>query len=335
MKILITGATGFVGSYLVRAAVDRGYETFAGVRSSSNLNQFKDIPSLTFVDLPYGNKSELKSYLLSCKEQYGKFDYIIHNAGITKCQKKSDFHKVNYENTKNFVEALIETNCIPQKFLYISSLGAIGPGDENTLEPLRGTDTPHPNTLYGLSKLKSEQLLQSTTGFPYIIARPTGVYGPEDKEYNIYVSMVDKGIEAYVGLKPQYMSFIYITDLVKALFPMLESKIEGKAYFISDGQNYTQQIYAGIIKKHLNRKTIKITFPLPIAKFLYYSFDIIGGWFGQVPTLNIDKYKIMSCRNWICDISELTRDFNFKPEYLLESGVKETVAWFQTNKKST
>jgi nucleoside-diphosphate-sugar epimerase len=329
MKILITGATGFVGSYLVRNALAKGFETFAGVRQSSNVSQFKDLPTLTFIDLPYHHPSELKTYLLSCKEQYGTFDYIIHNAGLTKCQQKSDFDRVNYEYTKNFVEALQETNCIPQKFIYISSLSAVGKGDEDTFLPMRETDLPFPETLYGLSKLKAEKFLQSTTNFPYIIARPTGVYGPEDKEYNIYVSMIDKGLEVYLGKDPQYVSFIYISDLVKVLFTMLESSIEREVYFISDGESYTLQQYAGFIKKYLHKKTLMLTIPLYIVKALCYSFDTIGGWFGQVPTLNIDKYKIISARNWHCDISNLKQDFNFKPDYLLEEGVKETVAWYK------
>lgn len=335
MKILITGASGFLGGHLVRKAVESNFETFAGVRATSNVSQFKDLTSVTFVDLPYINKEKLKSYLLECKNQWGTFDYIIHNAGITKCKHESDFDSVNFENTRNFVEALIETDAVPRKFIYISSLGAVGPGNDKTLEPLTLTDIPKPNTLYGVSKLKSEEFLQSTIDFPYLVVRPTGIYGPEDKEYNIYVSTINKGFEPYLGFKPQYLSFIYVTDLVNVIFSMLEGNITRKAYFVSDGQTYTQQEYAQLIKKYLHRKTLKITLPLSIIKALFYGFDVIGGCVGKVPTLNADKYKIMSARNWVCDISELKKDFNYTPHYLLEDGVRETVDWFLKQKKSS
>lgn len=334
MKILITGATGFVGSYLVRHALAQGFETFAGIRASSNVSQFKDVQNLSFIELPYADKEALKAFFLAFQEKYGGFDYIIHNAGITKCKDYSDFDLVNNQYTQNLVEALIETNCNPTKFMYISTLCAFGHGDETTLEPIRETDLPFPDTHYGVSKLHAERFLQSTTNFPYIIVRPTGVYGPEDKEYNIYISMVDKGMEIYVGGEPQYVSFIYITDLVNILFIMMESTIARKGYFISDGGSYSIQQYAGIVKKHLRKNPITLTIPLWVAKALCYSFDTIGGWFGKVPTLNADKYKILSARNWVCDISNLRQDFNFKPNHLLDTGVKKTVAWYLTQKKS-
>lgn len=335
MKILITGASGFVGNHLVHHAAKSGFETFAGVRASSNLSNLQDIPSVTFIDLPYHDKDKLKAYLIECKLKYGKIDYIIHNAGLTKCKKKSDFHRVNYQYTRNFVEALIETDSVPQKFIYMSSLSAIGSGNELTMEPLLANETPHPNTLYGHSKLKAEQFLQATAGFPYLIVRPTGIYGPGDKDYTIYVETIDKGIEPYLGFKPQYISFIYVTDLVSIIFKMLEGTITRKAYFVSDGKSYSQQEYAGIVKKHLQKKTIKITVPLFITKALCYTMDVVGGWFGLVPTLNADKYKIMSCRNWLCDISELEKDFGFKPKYFLNEGVREAVNWYLAQKASS
>jgi nucleoside-diphosphate-sugar epimerase len=328
MNILITGASGFLGSNLLRKAAAENFNCFAGVRKGSNIGQFSDLRSLHFVNLPYHNKAKLVQLLLNYKEKHGKFDYIIHNAGLTKCKKKSDFDRVNFQFTKTFVEALIEADCVPEKFIYISSLGALGPGDEKTLKPIRATDTPHPNTLYGKSKRKAEEFLESTHTFPYLIVRPTGIYGPEDKEYNIYISTVHKGIEPYVGFKTQYISFIYIEDLVRVIFTLLTSSFQRKAYLVSDGKSYTQQGYARIVRNHFSNTPIKIRVPLFVLKTLCYAFDFIGGLFGQVPVLNSDKYKILSARNWVCDISELKKDINFKPDYYLEDGVRQTIAWY-------
>ncbi len=328
MNILITGASGFLGSNLVHKAATENFECFAGVRKGSNIGQFDDIESLHFVNLPYKSKDNLVQLLLEYKQKHGKFDYIIHNAGLTKCKKKSDFDRVNFQFTKNFVEALIEADCVPKKFIYISSLGALGPGDDKTFKPIRLTDTPHPNTLYGKSKRKAEEFLESTDTFPYLIIRPTGIYGPGDKEYNVYISTVHKGIEPYVGFRTQYISFIYIEDLVRLIFTLLTSPFQRKAYLVSDGKAYTQQIYARIVRNHFSNSPIKIKVPLFLFKTLCYSFDFIGGLFGRVPLLNSDKYKILSARNWLCDISELKKDIDFKPYYYLEDGVRETMAWY-------
>ena len=99
----------------------------------------------------------------------------------------------------------------------MSSLGAFGPGDEIHYTQLRPDDTPRPNSAYGRSKIQAEQYLQSLTDFPYITLRPTGVYGPRDKDYFVMVRMVNAGLDVSVGLKPQHLNFIYIKDLCERL----------------------------------------------------------------------------------------------------------------------
>ncbi len=333
MNILVTGASGFLGSNLVHKAVTENFECFAGVRNGSNIGQFSDLESLRFVNLPYKSKDRLVQLLLDYKAQYGKFDYIIHNAGLTKCKKKSDFDEVNFQFTKTFVEALIEADCVPKKFIYISSLSAVGPGRINPFQPIKHTDAPCPNTLYGKSKRKAEEFLESTSNtFPYIIVRSTGIYGPGDKEYNIYISTIDKGIEVQMGFEDQYLSFIYIEDLVNVIFSLLESSIERKAYFVSDGRTYTQKQYIHIVRNHFSGSTVKVILPMSLFKILCYTFDFIGGLFGRVPVLNSDKYKIMSARNWVCDISELEKDIDFTPRYYLEDGIRDTIVWYLEQK---
>ena len=174
MKILITGANGFIGSFIVAEGIHREYEVYAGIRSTSSRKYLPE--GVQTVELSFDNKERLKAELIAL----GRFDYIIHNAGVTKCNQKTDFDKVNYGYTRNFVEALIESDMTPQKFLFVSSMAAFGPGDPKTLEPVRLSDTPKPDTLYGVSKLKAEQFIAAQKDFPYLFLRPTGVYGPRE-----------------------------------------------------------------------------------------------------------------------------------------------------------
>ncbi len=324
-KILITGASGFIGSFLVEVAIKRNYKVYAGVRNTSNLTYLRD-SRIQFFKADLADKEAIKSNLT----KFSKFDFIIHNAGVTKSCRKSNFNKVNYQYTKNLIEALYETNTIPQKFIQISSLAAYGPGDEKTLVPINITDTPHPISYYGKSKLKTEQYIKSLKGFPYLIFRPTGVYGPREKDYYVMYKSIKQGLETYINTSKQQISFIYIKDLCKLVIGALDSNITGKSYFVSDLNEYTSYEFNWLIKMKLNKKTIALTFPGFLVRILAFINEKISCFFlGRIPTLNTEKFKEISQKNWLCDSSSLIKDFNFKPEYDLSKGLDETIKWYK------
>ena len=323
MKVLVTGASGFIGSFIASEGINRGYEIFAGIRSTSSRKYLPE--GVQTVELSLGDKERLKSELSSL----GRFDYIIHNAGVTKCNQPTDFDRVNYGYTRNFVEALIESDTVPQKFLLVSSMAAFGPGNPKTLEPVKLSDTPKPDTLYGISKLKAEQFIMAQKDFPYLILRPTGVYGPREKDYFVFLKTVNNHLEPAMGTKKQHLTFVYVTDLVKVIFLALESSFLQKAWFVSDGKEYDNREYAAIVKKHLNRRALYLPVPLFLVKAISYTLDTVCGWFGVSPTLNKDKYKIMRATNWKCEIEPLQRDLNFEAEYDLDRGIEVCVEWYR------
>ncbi len=181
-SILITGASGFIGSFIVEEALKRKFGVWAGVRSSSSREYLRD-RKIHFLELDFAHPNELRAQLSGHKGTYNKFDYIVHCAGVTKCVDKNEFDLVNYLQTKYFIDTLRELNMIPKQFIFISTLSVFGPVRERTYDPIMESDPPSPNTAYGLSKLKTELYLQSIPGFPYVIYRPTGVYGPREKDY--------------------------------------------------------------------------------------------------------------------------------------------------------
>ncbi|GHT62262.1 NAD-dependent dehydratase [Bacteroidia bacterium] len=313
MKILITGASGFIGSFLVEEALNRNADVWAGIRRSSSREYLQD-PRISFIDLDYSDKEKLKQQISGHVSRYGKWDYIIHNAGITKSLDIRDFEKVNGLFTCRFIEALQEINAIPAKFILMSSLSAY----------------PNPESAYGKSKLKAERFLESQANFPYMILRPTGVYGPRDKDYLLMLKTVDAGWDVAAGFKPQKLTFIYVKDLVKAVFLALENPVSNKAYFITDGNVYTDKAYAQIVKAALGKKfTVKIRVPLLILK----SISILAEGFAHLTkkpsTLNRDKYKIMKQRDWTCDVTPLQQELGFQADYDLERGIEECVKWYK------
>ena len=327
-KILITGASGFIGGFLVEEALKREFKVFAGVRSSSNRSYLNN-KNIIFFESNLDDKYALKNKLIHYTNEYGKFDYIIHNAGITKSCKASDFEKINFQFTKNLISACTELNITPKKFIYISSLAAFGPGNETTLLPIAETDRPQPITDYGESKLKAELFIKFFLNIPYLIFRPTGVYGPREKDFYVLFKSLNQGIETFIGSMEQHISLIYIKDLVRLLFDALASDKVNKSYFLSDLENYTSIEFNDIIKQELNKKTIRIVFPKHLVRLIAYVNHKLSCISGKPATLNMEKFKEISCKNWLCDSSDLVKDFGFKPEYNLKKGIKETIAWYK------
>ena len=328
-RVLVTGASGFIGSFLVEGGLERGMDVWAGVRKTSSRKYLQD-KRIRYAELNFGNKQQLKEQLAVHLQEHGGWDYIVHCAGVTKCLNQADFERGNYLATVNFVEALKELHMVPERFMYISSLSIFGPIHEDNYLPISEKDEAQPNTAYGVSKLKSEKYLQSLTDFPYVIYRPTGVYGPRERDYFLMAQSVKQHVDFAAGFKRQDITFIYVKDLVQAVYLGAKPEALRRAYFVSDGEVYASSTFSDLIKKELgNPWLLRIKCPLCLLKFISIVAETGAGWMGKPSTLNRDKYNIMKQRNWRCDISPIVSELGFRPEYLLERGVKETIAWYK------
>ena len=328
-SILITGAGGFIGGFLVEEALKRGYDTWAAVRSTTKRDFLQD-ERIHFIELDYEDQDRLEDTLRDHADEWGKWDYIVHNLGVTKSTNYLDFERVNYGYLRNLVDALKNTELTPEVFLMMSSLSVMGPGDEKTYRPIAPTDVPMPNTFYGVSKLKGEAYLQSLEDFPYTIFRCTGVYGPHERDYYLMIKSIKRGFDFSVGYDKQMLTFIYVKDLVTGVMDALEKGPLRKAYFISENKAYTQQEFRKIVCEELGKKfVIPITCPLWLVKMVCNVSEWVGKVTLKASTLNRDKFKILKQRNWLCDTSEAQCDFSFKPKYSLREGIRETIAWYR------
>lgn len=328
-SILITGASGFIGSATVERALELGYDTWAGIRKSSSRQYLQD-QRIRFIDLYYADKERLKEQLAELKAKNGRFDYIVHIAGLTKAPRSSQFYDVNFHQTQNFVDALIETDMIPDAFFFMSSLSVMGPGDEKGYTPMRLEMTPSPNTEYGRSKLMAENYLKSLKTFPYVILRPTGVYGPRDRDYLILMKAVNSGLDVGAGFRKQLLSFIYVEDLANVVFQLIDKGVKQKEYFVADGDVYTDSEFNTIVREALHKKhVIRLKVPLLLVRPAAFISGKMASLRGKATTFNSDKYRIMKQRNWSCDITPLKEDINFKAQFPLKRGVAKTVEWYK------
>ncbi len=324
-NILITGASGFIGSFLVEEAIQRNNQTFAGIRSTSSKKYLSD-PKIHFIELNYRDPVSMDISLNNFANKYGSFDYIIHNAGLIKAKSKADYFLVNFENTKEFVNALKRNNLVPHKFIYISSLAAFGPGERSN--PITEHQVQKPLTAYGLSKLRSEQFLYAAKDFPFLIINSTAVYGPREKGFLFLLKSIEKHLELHISSTKQLLSFVHVQDFCKAVFLSMESSAINRRFLVSDLNVYTPEIFNLIVKTNLNKKTIPINIPSSVARLLALFSEILGRISNEVPVLSRERLKEFKALNWNVDCSEIIK-LGFKPQFSLEEGLKQTIQWYK------
>lgn len=327
-RVLVVGAGGFAGGFLTAEGLRRGYEVWAGVRASTSRKYLTD-PALKFLELDFDNPGSLAPALKGALPEGEKWDWIVYNLGATKCLSFADFSRINCDYLRDFTEALREAEMIPDRLLYMSSLSAMGPGDETGGTPFTETMIPHPNTKYGASKLKAEMHL-AMSGIPYIIFRATGIYGPREKDYYLMFKSIAKGFDFSVGYRTQYLSFIYVEDLARAVYDALERGRTGETYNVAEGRTYTQKEFRHIASEAVGKRhVIAIAVPIWGVKAVSAIAEKWGVIRLKPSTLNRDKFNILKQRNWKVDISKAREEFGFSPQVSLEEGVRRAVEWYK------
>lgn len=330
-KILITGASGFIGSFMTEHALSLDWEVWAAVRPTSSREYLTD-KRIHFIELNLGSDRELKAQLEAHVATSGSFDYVIHAAGATKCRRADDFFAINTEGTTRLALTLMETGALtPQgRLVFISTLSVYGPIHEIDRRPIREGDPLMPNTAYGRSKLQAEKRLAEIPGLNYIILRPTGVYGPRERDYLMMAQSIRRHVDFAVGFKAQVLTFVYVADLVDAAFRAIHHGKSGRAYAITDGRSYTSRAFSNLLQLELGVKHVcHITAPLWFLRTICWISEQVASLTGKVSTLNSDKYRIMSQRNWECDIRSARQELGYMPQWPLTRGVRAAVSWYR------
>ncbi len=342
VKILITGASGFIGSFLCEKALGERMDVWAGVRRSSSRRWLQD-GRLHFQTLDMADPAALRGQLEAFRRREGRWDVVVHAAGATKCLDAAEFDSSNFGCTVNLVEALRALGMAPRLFVYVSSLSVLGPVRERPVpyEDMTADDAPRPNTAYGRSKLKSENYLRGLgAAFPHVVFRPTGVYGPRERDYFLMAKSVRRHVGFSVGFRPQDLTFVYVEDLAGAIFAAVGKalrgglrQVEGRTFHVSDGRVYPSRAFSDLVQKELGvRGVLHVTAPLWLLRCVCAVSEWASRLLGKPSTLNGDKYKIMCQRNWRCDITPLRRELGYEPQWPLERGVKATVDWYKAMK---
>lgn len=323
MKILVTGATGFVGSHLADRLKDLGHDVKCTVRRNSNL-QWIENKGFELIEASLSDKEALK---LAVRD----VDYIYHVAGLTFAKNDDEFMKGNRDGTRNILEAVAEVNPNLKRFLFVSSQTVAGPAPSFD-KPVTEEMQPNPLTAYARSKKAAEDVVISYKDkLPITIARAPAVYGPRDTAILAVFQTVNFGLGTLMGFNKKYISLINVFDLVTGLISSAESEISvGETYFITSNEFYSWDFLIDSIKKSMNKKiVIKIRLPHFVVLSIAGISEILGKFSSKPPVFNYEKGIDFIQDYWICSPKKAEKDFGFTQQINAQNGLQMTVEWYK------
>jgi nucleoside-diphosphate-sugar epimerase len=329
MRILVTGASGFIGSGLVEALSKAGHEVCALMRPTASSEYLKGVH---FTRLA-GDLRDQESLNRACENM----EVVYHLAGAVSARDREEFFRYNAEGTKNIAQAAAKSKSV-KRFIFVSSMAASGPGCG--LSPKTEVESDHPVSMYGESKLRGELYLDELKGqLPFVVIRPPMVYGPRDKNvYLFFKSISRQWLPIFPARTPtghKYYSAIHVDDLIAGLVKCLDAPIElfqnGERFYISDGQIYTYERIMSLIAEELRVKPFRFKVPNAVLTAAATGGTLIGRILKKNLMLNKDKLNEMRPDYWICSSQKAMDKLQYKPQYTLESGIPQTVAWYKVN----
>jgi nucleoside-diphosphate-sugar epimerase len=320
-KVLVTGATGFIGSHLVDALEREGFKIKALVRKTSNIRRLKDRD----IEIVYGDLLQKRSLEKAVKN----VDIIFHLAGFLFGNNTKDFLRVNAEGTRNLISAINKVNPDIRRFIYISSLAAVGPNKSNKPDDLHREESRcSPITYYGKSKLKAEEHVKAmSSGFTTTIIRPPMVFGPRDAAYLPFFKLIKKGIKLTMK-KDRHYSFIHVKDLVRGILAAAENPAaENKTYFMSHKENTSWNRLMHMIERLMDKRayTLKISEnTIRFVKALLPAYTFFSRDYKPVSRIEEIQHPF-----WLCDYTKAEKDIGFKAGIDIEKSTEETFDWLQ------
>jgi nucleoside-diphosphate-sugar epimerase len=320
LKVLLTGASGFVGSHVLESLHEHHFPTAVLLRDTSRPGFLGD--NLAKTEVRLGSIDHPDSLVNATAD----ITHVVHCAGRTKAVRSSEFYETNQHGTRQLVRALNARRSGVERLVHISSLAVSGPA---TPECPATEDAPaRPVSEYGKSKLAAELEVRESCRVPFTILRPPAVYGPRDTGF---LSMF-KAVKHHLLPQPnkaQALSLVYAKDLAEAVVACLMSTVtSGKTYFVASPEVVTGRAMAKEIASQMKRWTIPCPVPALVLWSLCLLQQLISRLTQRATLLNLQKYAELRAPGWVCSPTKLQRELGFSCGTGLQKGVNQTLDWY-------
>ncbi len=320
--LLVTGATGLVGSHVVDRALAEGRRVRVLVRDRNHANHFRS----RGVDVVEGDLTD-PSALARCA---AGATHVVHAAAkVGDWGPVDDFLRVNLQGTCDLIHPLTRSGTLA-RFIHISSLGVYPAIDHY------GTDESDPINTSGIdgytqSKVAAEQaVLEAARSqqLPAVVLRPGFIYGPGDR--SVVPRLLERlrsGQFRYLGDRTQLMNNTYVGNLVEAIFLTLNrDDLVGEVFNITDGRLVSKEEFVGTICDQAALPRPTRTVPLGIARVLAAVLETLWRWRGktEAPILSRARIKFLG-RNLDFDIAKARRMLDYNPHIDFHEAMAATI----------
>jgi len=325
MNVLVTGATGFIGSRLVPALSDKGFNIRCLVRKTSDISKLKELKN---VDFFYGDITDPETISGAAQN----IDTVIHLAVLGHLKKgtEEEYTRVNVKGTINVIDESISSEV--KKIIVTTTTAALGiiPGRTVTEE-----DEGIPLNEYGRSKAMEENAVKElikTKAAPVLMLRFSHVYGPgEQRDLHKIIKMMKKGIFPQIGLKANLYPAVYIDDVVQSIIQAMEYGRTGETYIITDNKSHDLKDIRKIVNKELGKETtLYPVIPKFLALSMVYLLEKLFSLFGKDFSYSVKNINSITARRQF-SIEKAKKELHFSPRVSLEEGLHRTIEYYKRN----
>jgi len=321
-RVLITGATGFVGAHVAGQLAAMGSAIRALVRASSDTRQLERIGA----ELVTGSMTESRSLGSAVRG----VDVVVHLAALTSARSTAEYHRVNETGTRNLVRAAAE-DPRPRRFVYLSSLAAAGPSIDG--EPVGPGHEPRPLTTYGRSKLAGEVACRDAAGeIEICILRAPAVYGPGDREMFRFFRMARLGIVPVPSGPDRMLQFVHVADLAGAIVRAVAAPAADGLFHIAEPRAYAGREFARLVGQAVGRRVGVVTVPQALVRAAASANEAAYRLLGRSSVFNREKADELLAPGWLCETGTARAVLGFEAETPLPRGLRETAEWYEQNR---